>query len=488
MTDLTYVNPPPRKRFRPWRFGAMTLGCAGAIALAACGDRPETLSGKNADLALATLKAAPDHGLRAERFHVQQIERLLDSPSSDGDRAEGERELRAALVDYARAQHGLTIPRSAFPKDWGLKPAPYDAETGLDEALRRGELKAWLNDQSPPSAAYQALQKGYLAYLRTAANGGWPAVAPLTLRAGAQGPQVAALRQRLAFEDASLAGTSPDAPVDAALVAAVQRFQAAHGLPTSAQLDAATVEQLNVPAAARAAQIRASLERLRWLPREQPATRIEVNIAAAEMSYFRDGQFQTRMLAAAGRPGGDETPMLKSAVDAIVLNPPWNVPQEIAEQEIIPKGEAYLQAKGFAMKDGRLVQQPGPQAALGQVKFDFANPYAVYLHDTPAKAAFASTQRTVSHGCVRLAQAVAFAKTLLANEPGWSQGRVDETLASGRTVRVALTQKVPVQLLYLTAFPEGGHIAFRPDVYGWDAELLQMLDHPPATPSRGKRA
>lgn len=487
MTDLTYVNPPSRKRFRPWRLGAMTLGLSGAIVLAACGERPDALSGKNADLALATLKAAPEHGFRAERFHVQQIEHLLDSASS-ADREKGEGELHVALVDYARAQHGLTIPRAAFPKDWGLKPAPYDAEASLGEALRRGDLKAWLDDQPPSSATYRALQKAYLAYLRTAANGGWPTVAPRKLRPGAQGPQVAVLRQRLAFEDAALAAVSPDTPVDAALVTAVQRFQAAHGLPASGQLDAATVEQLNVPAAARAAQIRASLERLRWLPREQPATRIEVNIAAAEMSYFRDGQLQTHMLAVAGRPGGDETPMLKSAVDAIVLNPPWNVPQEIAEQEIIPKGEAYLQAKGFAMKDGRLVQQPGPEAALGQVKFDFANPYAVYLHDTPAKAAFASSQRAVSHGCVRLAQAVAFAKTLLANEPGWSQARVDETLASGQTVRVALTQKIPVQLVYLTAYPEGDHIAFRPDVYAWDAELLQMLDHPPAAPRRGRRA
>ena len=88
-----------------------------------------------------------------------------------------------------------------------------------------------------------------------------------------------------------------------------------------------------------------------------------MNIAAAEMDYFRDDQLVTHMLAASGKPGGDETPMLKSAVDGIVLNPPWNVPQEIAQDEIIPKGEAYMQAKGFAMKEGRLVQQPGPDAA-----------------------------------------------------------------------------------------------------------------------------
>ena len=481
MTDLSFVNQP--RPFRVWKAAALALGLAGALGLAACLGRSDALAGKNAELALATLKAAPEHGFAAERFHVQKIERLLASHDRT-DRAAAAQELRTALADYSRAQHGLTIPRTAFPRDWGLKPAAYDADASLAQALQAGTLKAWLEEQAPPSPAYQALQKAYVAYQRIAAAGGWPTIEATPLQPGAQGAQAAVLRTRLALEDPQFAGAPQAAPVDAALIAALQRFQAAHGLPVSGQLDAATVEQLNVPVQARAAQLRASLERLRWLPRQEPATRIDVNIAAAEMSYFRDGRLAARLLAASGRPGGDETPMLKSAVDAIVLNPPWNVPPEIAEREILPKGEAYLQAKGFSMRDGRLVQHPGPDAALGAVKFDFPNPYAVYLHDTPAKAAFASSQRAVSHGCVRLAQAVGFAKLLLADEPGWPAGRVDQALASGETLRISLTHKVPVRLLYLTAYPEGDRIAFRPDIYGWDARLLQMLDHPP----RGRRA
>lgn len=488
MRRLTYVNPRPLpSHARPRKLASLALALAGLLSLVACRDRPDMLTGRNAELALAALKAAPDHGFSAERFHVRSIEQLLASSRGE-NRSAGAQELREALVDYGRAQHGLTIGKAAFPPDWGLKPAAYDADSSLVHALRDDKLKAWLEAQPPASPAYQALQKAYATYMRIAAGGGWPVVEASLLSPDAQGPGIAALRQRLAFEDPQLAGTARDAPVDAGLIAAIQRFQAAHGLPASGELDGATLEQLNVPATARAAQIRASLERLRWLPRQEPATRIDVNIAAAEMSYYRDGQLAAHVLAASGRPGGDETPMLQSALDAIVLNPPWNVPQEIAQQEIIPKGSAYLQAKGFAMKDRRLVQHPGPDAALGLVKFDFPNPYAVYLHDTPAKAAFASSQRAVSHGCVRLAQAVGFAKMLLANEPGWSAERIDETLASGQTVRINLTHKVPVRLMYLTAFPEGDRIAFRPDVYGWDAELLRMLEHPPAGPRSGKRA
>ena len=168
-------------------------------------------------------------------------------------------------------------------------------------------------------------------------------------------------------------------------------------------------------------------------------------------------------------------------------NPAWHVPDEIAEKEILPKGEAYLQEKGFVMKDGQLVQQAGPDAALGLVKFEFDNPYSVYMHDTPSKAAFAHSSRAVSHGCVRLAQAVDFAKLLLSQEQGWPPERVDQILASGETVHVKLAHATPVRLMYLTAVAQDGGVAFRPDIYGWDRELLRLLDHPPAPRKSGRR-
>jgi murein L,D-transpeptidase YcbB/YkuD len=176
--------------------------------------------------------------------------------------------------------------------------------------------------------------------------------------------------------------------------------------------------------------------------------------------------------------------MLASAISAITLNPPWNVPKGIAQDELYPKEQAnpgYFQSHGFIeTSDGaggaRLVQQPGPDSALGLVKFDFPNPYAVYLHDTPAKAAFNQSSRAVSHGCVRLAAAVPLAKAILGQDKGWPPEHIDEVIAAGETTSVKLTQPIPVRLVYLTAFPEGGRIAFRPDIYGWDEKLLTLLD------------
>ncbi|HEY8002864.1 MAG TPA: L,D-transpeptidase family protein [Phenylobacterium sp.] len=480
--QLQIVRPRPSARLT-------VLLCAGAagLSLAACQPQapPGAIDEGEVSYALGVLANAPQQGFASD-FGARRLADLGRSAKPQ-DRAARDSGLHAALIAYARAEHGLSIPPGSWPADWGLRPAAYDAEADLRQALAQHRFKAWLAEQPPSAPAYRALQQAYLNYLKVAAAGGWP---PLTsgagLRPGARGPAVDALRRRLAYEDAALGEAQAGAAFDAGLAGAVGRFQAAHGLPATGAVDAETLRELNVPALTRAAQIRANLERLRWLPRQEPATRVDVNTAAGLFDYYRDGRPVLHMLAASGKPG-DETPMLASAIDAVVLNPPWNVPDTIAKDELMPKEQAapgYLEAHGFETVsdpgggEGRLVQKPGPDSALGLVKFDFPNSYSVYLHDTPSKAAFNRSVRAVSHGCVRLEHAVAFAKILLGDETGWSASRIDQTLASGETTNVKLAHRIPVRLVYLTAFVDGGRVAFRPDVYGWDPALLQMLDRP----------
>jgi murein L,D-transpeptidase YcbB/YkuD len=166
--------------------------------------------------------------------------------------------------------------------------------------------------------------------------------------------------------------------------------------------------------------------------------------------------------------------MLVSAIETIQFNPAWHVPPGIARKEIFPKGRGYLARGGFTVRAGRLVQRPGPHNALGRVKFEFPNPFSVYLHDTPSRSAFASNHRSVSHGCVRLEKALDLARRLL---PDWPPERMDRTLASQATTTVRLAHPVPVGLYYLTAFPDqDGSVSFRDDIYGWDEELLRLLD------------
>lgn len=421
------------------------------------------------------LAEASSHGFRPGAFGEQGLAEALRR-----DEPQARARLREAVLAYASALHGRAIPTAAFEREWGVKRPAYDAEAAFTSAMRDGRLKDWLEDLAPRSPQYQGLRAGYAVYARTRAVGGWPPLsAPVDLRLGDGGPFVVALRDRLAVEDASAAQAATDGRFDPALAEAVRRAQQRYGLSPTGVVDADTLAALNVPVEARLAQIRANLERLRWLPREAAPSRIEVNTAAGLVDVYRDGEPVLRMLAAAGKPG-DETPILVSAVHTVVLNPTWNVPDSIADAEILPKGGAYLQRLGFVHNPPgmgvKLTQRPGPENALGRVKFVFDNAYAVYLHDTPARAAFAREQRSVSHGCVRLARAVDLAHLLLATQPGWSPQRIDQVLAGGETTEVRLGRPVPVNLLYLTAFSAGGALSFRPDVYGWDAAVLRRLD------------
>ncbi len=446
------------------------------------------------DQALAVLNAAPLVGLPGvDTGLISQLSASRDA----GDLARRDQMLTEALSAYSAAAHGQRIPTSAFLPAWGVKPAPYDAVGSLQAAIGAHEVSSWLAAQEPQSAAYKALTEASKDYRDIAARGGWPAVpAGPVLKVGAQGARVDTLRRRLRLEGYR-APAGAGLPFDPALAAAVGDFQSLHGLTPSGAVDAATLAELNVSALARVDQLRANLERLRWLPLAEPATRIDVNTAAAVLEFFVDGAPAMRMRVAAGRPG-DETPMLVSSIHSVVLNPPWNVPTTIAAKELYPKEAAnpgYLAAHGFETVDGpggaRLVQTASDKSALGLVKFDFNNPYSVYLHDTPSKAAFGRDQRAVSHGCVRLEQALALAKAVLSVNRDWPEARIEQALASGETVRASLGRRVPVRLIYLTAYPSGGRVAFHKDAYGWDGQVLERLDHPdrisPAAGGRNSR-
>lgn len=461
---------------RGWLFAA---GSAAALAgpLAACGKRTEPgefqgqLSDSQSKAMVKALEAAPSHGFAPTAF-----------PTAGLDASGGQGRLVSETLAYARAQHGLSIPKTAMDPNWGMRPAKYEPGPEFQQAASQNRMDAWLASLPPPHPQYELLRKGYAIYLKIAQSGGWqPIPAGPDLKPGSRDPRVAALRARLVFEDAAAAGAGPQAPYDANLAQAVQRFQHRHGLKETGVADAPTLAALNVPAVARAAQIRANLERWRWAPRDTPATRIDVNSAAGLFDLYIDNQPSMHMLTASGKPG-DETPILASKIETVVLNPTWTLPKEIAENEVLPKGQAYLDSHHFTQDGDQLVQQPGPDNALGQVKFLFPNTYSVYLHDTPAKAAFNQAQRSVSHGCVRLQKAVDLAKLVLGREGGeWTPEKIDHTLAGDETINVPLKQPIPVRIFYWTAWVDGDQVSFRDDIYGWDEKTLQSLDSAAAT-------
>lgn len=469
---------------------ALLLVAAIAATAAASAPPPPALSGDDASALLAMVKGAEDQGFGPNAFPLDGVEAQLGS-SDPAVRAQGGATLEAAALAYARAEHGGRMSPGAFPDNWAIRPARYDAQADFDAALAQHRVRPWAANLPPPDPRYGRLVQLYARYRQIAAQGGWSAIpAGPALKLGSTGPRVDELRRRLAVEDPSVAlpppslapapGAAPVPPTfDAVLQEAVSRAQTRYGLTPDGAAGAATLQALNVSIDQRLGQIRANLERWRWMPRPLPAFRVELNIAAQTLELYDGNQPALGMRAVVGKPD-KQTPSFRDQIEAVVLNPPWNVPHDIAVKEIWPKirkDRGYMEREGFVVRpNGELQQLPGPKCALGTIKFDLPNRFGVYLHDTPARSLFARDTRDFSHGCMRLEQPNALAKRILKDTPGWSEDRIDEAILAGATQRVELAKPVPVFVVYWSAFVDDqGHAAFRPDIYRWDEKLLGML-------------
>jgi len=433
------------------------------------------LTPAQAQVALKALRAADLHGLQPKAY-------VPDGLPEDGTLTPAQ---QTALADgLMRYAHDVRIGRmdpDKFPELWQVRPAAYDPRPDLAGALAEGRLQAWLDGLPPRYSGYAALKRGLVRYREIAAKGGWKTIIEgPKMELGSTDPRVAMLRARLAVEDSAVAATG-SATFDKPLQDAVIRAQRRYGLKPDGVVGNGTLSYLNQPVGQRILQIVANMERWRWMPATMPATRVQVNTGAAIVTLFRDDKPVMSMKAVSGKPG-DETPMLTSAIHSVVINPPWNVPSGIAQRELWPKEKAnpgYFARNGYRIipvqgGQPRLQQASGDQSALGRFKFDFDNPFAVYLHDTPSKGGFDLYARNASHGCVRVEKPRALAEALLNGDATWTPEAIDKQLEGDKTVRARLAVQVPVFILYWTAFGgSDGQMHFRSDPYNWDRELLQ---------------
>jgi murein L,D-transpeptidase YcbB/YkuD len=437
------------------------------------GERAEELNGAFAD--------AVRHAIDAKSF--------VEHATKGASAAEREAGLTLAAIEYGQAlATGAVDPRKIY-EVYTVPMPKADVVGGLNRAVEQGGLRQWLASLAPQDAEYKALSDAYLAYRQKAGEGQRAAIAPgEQIKPGKKDPRVPQIRDGLlasGYLQAPPAAPTGDAKAKAAptggpvytpdMVAAVKKVQADYGIEADGVIGNSTLEALNTGARDRARILAVNLERRRWLERNPPPTRIDVNTAAAELHYWKDGAEKDRRRVVVGQPDW-ETPELGSPIVRLVANPPWTVPDSIAEKEILPKGAAYMAKEHIVMKNGKLVQEPGPKSALGLVKFDMDNKEQIYLHDTPAKALFAASERHSSHGCSRVENAVEFAR-LLAQDDGQLDA-FDKAMATNEETPVTLSKPIPVRLLYHSAYLEGGRVVFRTDPYGWDDKLAAALGLP----------
>lgn len=458
---------------------------------------------------IATLAAADSFGLSPNDYAIGDVESALKGAADAGDAtklAQAEVLLTASFVGLLDDMLLGRVDPKKVVRAWHIAPSRVAAERRVmaaAAALRAGKAIGEIVKELRPDYGVGApLMAGLARYRAIADAGGWKRLSPgPTLRQGDSGAVVGALRQRLATEGFTATGPEIDR-FDDALVAAVADFQRRHGLTVDSAVGPATRKALNVSVAHRIEQIEANIERLRWLPVDLGERFVVVNIPAFSLYGYVGGERRLTMRVVVG----DElvsrrTPIFADTLEYVEFGPYWNVPRSIAVNEILPaarRDRDYLRRNRFQILRGwgdnapvvdprslsdaalfssryRVRQLPGPNNALGRVKFIFPNDFNIYLHDTPSKLLFESADRAHSHGCIRVADPQALAEFVLHDRPDWTSDRIASTLQSGRRLQVRPTDAVPVYLVYLTALVREGDVAFRDDIYDRDDSLIRAL-------------
>ncbi len=461
---------------------------------------------------ITAVERAADEGLNPDDYHASALVQLHARAE-----AEASEELQADLdVLFSDAflmlgshlLEGKVNPQTIHA-EWTADRRKREMAPILAEALSHGDIAGALETLRPSHPAYRSLMdaRRFLADLR---GQPWPTLSSgPAIRPGDRSDRLPGVRERLqalAFlpDNAADAGEPADATwYDAELEGVITLFQARHGLEPDGIIGRGTLAALNLIPLERIHKIDASLERWRWLPESLGDTHVRVNIAGYELVLVENGVEALRSRVIVGRPFR-QTPVFSDRIRYLVFNPTWTVPRKLMIEDQLPAiiGDPdYLQRLNMSVYSGwgtdreridpstidwatlsrnnfpyQLVQEPGPQNALGQVKFMFPNQYDVYLHDTPGRGLFARAERSFSSGCIRVEAAFDLAERLLAGVPGWSRNRIEGVVNASQPVTVMLPTPVPVHIQYWTAWvDEQGKLQFRNDVYQRDARLLAEL-------------
>jgi murein L,D-transpeptidase YcbB/YkuD len=347
----------------------------------------------------------------------------------------------------------------------------------------------WISAQTE-----QSLASAVDFYQRIVAAGGWPKLpGRITLRPGDSDESVVILRKRLKMTRDLPANARGDYAVDENVVEAVKRYQRRNGLEPTGVVYGITLRSLNVPAKTRLRQLQANLERIQTLlPKLTGSPKyIIMNSASFELQGIQNGQVAITSRVISGKRA-TPTPNVSAQVRALNILPYWHVPGTIAKRALIPairKNPSYLykeRIRVYSTFGGDEVdpstvnwwgpeatryvfrQDPGPQNALGVLRFDMPNKHIVYMHDTPMKNLFGYFERAYSSGCVRMQNFLNVAEWLIAGQDGWTTARIQAAVASGKPQTIKLAHPVPVHFIYLTAWVSNGGVEFRNDLYNRD--------------------
>jgi murein L,D-transpeptidase YcbB/YkuD len=434
---------------------------------------------ERAKAAVAYLTGVAADGLDPADYPTPDLQTNTDPAAL----AQAEIKLTTSVLTYARHAQAGRVHFSRVSEDIfynQVLPEPADILTKIADAKNVREALASYN---PPHEGYKAL-KAKLAEARAKTTESGPAriAGGALLKVGMQDPRVPQLRTRL-----GVSGDAGNTTYDKTLAAAVKKFQRQRDLSDTGNLNTATVDALNGPRRDRDADIIiANMERWRWLPRDLGKAHVMLNVPDYTLKVVNADKTVWTTRVVTGKPGKMATPMLSETMKYITVNPTWNVPPSIINNEYLPalqQDPNALERIGLKMvqdSDGdiRIYQPPGEGNALGRIRFNFPNKFLVYQHDTPDKHLFAQDKRAFSHGCMRVQYPDKYAEVLLGiSQPneGWTVDKLHKMYGNTEQ-NINLARPIPVHITYQTAFvDDAGHLQIREDVYGRDVALLAIM-------------
>lgn len=462
-------------------------------------------SEKNLHDLIGMLNNAPSDGLNPANYDVDRLKTFIDSQNLDNNTtASYDVALTVSLVRYLHdLRQGQVEPRDVqYPVHIAPKP-PLDLAGLLKQHLASQTLPELVGLFEPKAKQYRQLKQILTRLRELGDQTGSDDFSPgKRLRPGEKHPQIAYLRQRLrAMGLIDDKANADNKTYDGDLVAAVKKVQQQQGLKADGVIGPATAALFNPSSGEKIAQLELAMERARWIPDPTDGPMIVVNIPAFELWAFNsvDDPNPLNMKVIVGKSPDKQTPVLWEEMKYLEFMPYWNIPKTIYEKEILPKAannEGYLASQEIELvrhqnseeRGGgsylRARQRPGKKNPLGRVKFVFPNTADVYLHDTPAQAAFNRQRRDLSHGCVRVSQPEQLAEFVLGDQQGWDKETIKQAMSAPKTRHVTLKRAVPVLFYYATTFVDHeNQLRFYPDIYGQDEQLKKALNklHTPAT-------
>jgi L,D-transpeptidase YcbB len=395
-----------------------------------------------------------------------------------------ENRYRGLCLEAGRVDTFLAIDLMRFARDMQTFPRERLLST-LTGQSPVGELSRAVEPSTPQ---YAAMRRALASYRELAGKGEQKKIAATdSLRVGEHGPAIRRLQERLREE--GFYGGELRGVFDAGTVEAVKQFQRQHQLEPDGALGAKTIAWLNVSYEEKYRMIAHSLEALRKSDAHHLDRYVRINIPQCMLEYYKDGRVQATHRVIVGKAAGkkvkiqgrwmgeNQTPTLSSTIQQIIFNPRWYVSDrirlelndELARDPYFFDRNGYVKMASFYPWGApRVYQAPGPTNPLGRVKFEFPNPFAVYLHDTNKRGLFQRSRRDFSHSCMRLDGALDFARTLLNDDQNPAVDKIDMFLSGYQQKFVELRQPVPIIVEYLTAFPDAsGKIFFCDDLYEW---------------------